>query len=83
MQKRSILTELQNYIPHEDKEIIIANRANHIIESAINLMELIKKHYNEEQAEELQKRLFSSIKNNDSKRFEKTIKKFKEEDKEL
>ena len=80
---RSILTELTGYIPNESKEIIIGNRANHIIESAVNLIELINKHYPPEQAEELQKKLFSSIKNKDSKRFERSIKKFKDQKEQI
>ena len=77
-QTRSILTELQNYLPEQNKDIIIENRANHIIQSAINLMDQIKKNYSLEESEELEKRLFSSIKNSDPSRFERTIKKIKE-----
>lgn len=76
-QTRSILNELQSFLPAQSKEIVIGNRASHIIESAINLFELIDRNYSPEQAEELKKRMFSSIKNSDPKRFEKTIKKFK------
>lgn len=76
-QTRSILNELQSFLPSQSKEIVIGNRASHIIESAINLFELIDRNYDPEQAEELKKRMFSSIKNKDPKRFEKTISKLK------
>lgn len=75
---RSILSELQNFLPTESKEIVISNRANHIIESSINLLELIAKNYSPEEAVELEKKLLSSIKNRDAKRFERQIKKLKE-----
>jgi hypothetical protein len=77
-QTRSILSELQSFLPAESKEIVIGNRANHIIESAVNLLELISRHYAPEQAAELEKKLLSSIKNRDAKRFERHIKKLKE-----
>lgn len=75
---RSILSELQNIIPTENKDIIIENRAGHIIQSAINLLEQVSKNYTPEQAEELEKKFFSSIKNRDGRRFERSIKKIHE-----
>ena len=80
MKKRtkSILNELQNYLPEANKDIIIENRANHIIQSAINLLTQICENYSAEEAEELEKRFYSSVKNRDPQRFERTIKKIKE-----
>ena len=75
---RSILTELQNILPEGNKDIIIENRANHILQSAINLLEQIYKSYTPEQAEELEKRFYSSLKNRDPRRFERKIKEIKE-----
>lgn len=75
---RSILSELQNFLPEGNKDIIIENRANHIIQSAINLLEQIHTSYNPEQAEELEKRFYSSLRNRDPRRFERMIKKIKE-----
>ena len=77
-QTRSILNELQNFIPAEEKNIIIENRANHIIQSAINLINQIKESYDNDLAEELEKRFYSSIRNQDPKRFERTIKQISE-----
>ena len=76
---RSILTELQNILPVENKDIIIENCANHIIHSAINLLEQIHTNYSKEQAEELEKRFYSSLRNRDPRRFERTLKEFKDE----
>lgn len=75
---RSILSELQNFVPQENKDIIIESRASHIIQSAINLFEQIEKNYTPEEADELQKKFYSAIKNKDSRRFERAIKKLKE-----
>jgi hypothetical protein len=75
---RSILTELQNFLPEGNKDAIIENRASHIIQSAINLLEQIKNSYPAEQAEDLEKRFYSSLRNRDPKRFERKIKEIKE-----
>lgn len=75
---RSILSELQSFLPKDNKDIIVENRASHIIESAINLMEQIYKSYPQEQAEELEKKFYSSVRCRDGRRFERSIKKLKE-----
>ena len=75
---RSILSELQNILPTDNKDNIIENRANHIIHSAINLLEQIHHNYPKEQAEELENRLYSSLRNRDPKRFERTFQAIKE-----
>ena len=72
---RSILSDLQNIIPQDNKNIIIENRASHIIHSAINLLDQIKASYPAEEAIELEKKFYASIKTNEPKRFEKTIRK--------
>ena len=77
-QTRSILNELQNFLPKENKDVIVENRASHIIESAINLIEQIYKSYTPEQAEELEKKFYSAVRNRDGRRFERSIKKIKE-----
>lgn len=78
-QTRSILHELQSFLPKDGKDVIVENRASHIIESSINLLEQIYKNYPQDQAEELEKRFYSSIRNRDSRRFERSIKKIKED----
>ncbi len=69
---------MNDYIPHKDKESVVESRANHIITSAINLLEDIHSNFTEEEAEVLEKRLMSSIKNRDYGRFDKQIRKIKE-----
>ena len=77
MQKhtRSLLEELELVSSKRDNQYLIESRGHNIIASAINLLEMIHKHYTPEQAELLEKRLLSSIKNRDSSRFSRGIKK--------
>lgn len=77
MQKRtrSLLEELESVGSNRDINHVIENRANNIIVSAINLLELMNRHYDKDKAELLEKRLLSAIKNRDQNKFAKSIKK--------
>jgi len=75
---RSILEELNSIIPEKSKHVIIENRAEHIIHSCLNLLQQIEENFSPEEAEELQKRFFSSLRNKDPQRFERGIKKMQE-----
>lgn len=77
MQKktRSLLEELEAIGSNRDINHIIENRAHNIITSAINLIELINRHYDKEKAELLEKKLLSSIKSKDQHRFGKSLRK--------
>lgn len=77
MQKKtkSLLEELNDLGNNRDINFIVENRASNVITSAINLLEMIKKHYSPEKAELLEKKLLSSIKNKDQKRFSKSLRK--------
>ena len=76
MQKktRSLLEELQSFGDTRDINNIIENRASNIITSAINLIELMQKHYPSDKAELLEKKL-SAIKGKDQARFAKSLRK--------
>jgi hypothetical protein len=77
MQKktRSLLEELQSIGESRDINHVIESRASNIITSAINLIELMQKHYSSERAELLEKKLLSAIKSKDQARFSKTLRK--------
>ena len=77
---RSILEELESLRLNKDKTNLVESRATHLIQGAINLLSFIKENYNEEQAEELKKRLLLSIRNESQEKFQKGIKKFKNAD---
>jgi hypothetical protein len=74
-QTRSLLQELEELGNNRDTSHIIESRAHNIITSAINLRELIKKHYPEEQAQILERKLLSAIKSKDQQRFAKSLRK--------
>ena len=77
MQKntRSLLQELEALGNNRDTTHVIESRASNIITSAINLIELINRHYPEEQAQILERKLLSAIKSKDRERFAKSLRK--------
>jgi hypothetical protein len=74
-QTRSLLQELEELGNNRDTSHIIESRAHNIITSAINLLELINKHYSGEQAQILERKLLSAIKSKDQQRFTKSLRK--------
>lgn len=74
---RSILSEMEMYLPQKNKHHIVESRASHIIASSINLLELIKENYTEEQAIEMEKRLLSAIRTRNPKKFNTIIESLK------
>lgn len=72
---RSLLEELEALGQNRDTKHIIESRAHNIITSAINLLEMINKHYDSEKAQVLEKKLLLAIKARDQSRFSKSLKK--------
>lgn len=77
-QTRSLLQELDALSNNRDTKHIIESRAHNIITSAINLIEMINKHYPEDQAQALERKLISAIKSKDQARFAKSLRKNRE-----
>jgi hypothetical protein len=77
MQKktRSLLEELELVGNNRDTKHIIESRAHNIITSAINLLEMINKHYDSEKAAILERKLLNAIKSRDQDRFSRSIRK--------
>lgn len=77
MQKktRSLLEELEIIGNNRDTKHIIESRAHNIITSAINLLEMINKHYDPEKAAILERKLLNAIKARDQDRFSRSIRK--------
>ena len=69
LNRRSILDELNSIVSDRDKLNVIESRGNHIIKSALNLIELIQENFDEQEALDLQRRLINSIKGNRPERF--------------
>lgn len=74
-QTRSLLQELEAIGNNRDTSHLIESRAHNIITSAINLLEMINRHYPEEQAQILERKLLGAIKARDQGKFSKSIKK--------
>lgn len=70
---RSILEEISTYVPQKSKEDLIEARAQHIIVSAINLLESIDANFTPDAAEMLKKRFVSSIRGGDPQRFTRMV----------
>ncbi len=77
-QTRSILHELNSMIVEKDRQHVMESRATNVIESAINLINEMHKHYDEETAGDLERRLLNSIRNQDTKRFVRGIRRVNE-----
>ena len=75
---RSILQELNELAEVRNKDALFESRAVNIINSAINLLESIHKHYAPEDADELERRFINSIKGQDTAKFSRGIRKIVE-----
>jgi hypothetical protein len=75
---RSLLEELNSIADKKHSEAIIESRAAHVIDSAINLLKLIKESYSPEEAYELERRLVNSIKGSDPNKFIRSIRRLRD-----
>lgn len=75
---RSILQELNEIAKVRSTDAIIESRATNIINSAINLVESIRKHYDAESADELERRLINAIRGQDPAKFTRGVRKISE-----
>ena len=79
-QTRSILDEISGIVPSRDRNLVIESRANHIINSAINLIQMIGESYEGDEAAELERRLINSIRGRDPSKFARGLRKIRNED---
>lgn len=75
---RSLIEELNAVANKRYSEAIIETRATHVIDSAINLLNIIKESYPPDQAYELERRLINSIKGSDPSKFTRSIRKLRD-----
>jgi hypothetical protein len=78
LKTRSILQELNEVAEVRNKDALFESRATNIINSAINLLESLHKHYDPEQADELERRFINAIKGQDTAKFTRGISKIAE-----
>lgn len=75
---RSLLEELNSISLQKDSEAVVESRATHVINSAINLLSIIKENFPPEQAYELERRFLNSIKAGDPAKFTRGIRKLRD-----
>lgn len=75
---RSLLEELNAISVKRNSEAVIESRATHVIDSAINLLGLIKENFPPDQAYELERRFINSIKGGDPNKFIRSIRKLRD-----
>lgn len=78
LKTRSILQELNELAEVRNKDALFESRAVNIIDSAINLLESLKKHYTAEQADELERRFLNAIRGQDPAKFTRGVRKIVE-----
>ena len=75
---RSILQELSELSVNRNKDLVIESRGTNLIESAINLLALIREQYDIETAAELERRFVNAIRTSEPAKFKRSIKKIQE-----
>lgn len=82
-QTRSILQELNNLALNKNNDLIIDSTANNIINSSINLINVIYENYSPIEAAELEKRFINSIRTGDPNKFKRGIQRIIENKRKL
>lgn len=77
-QTKSILQELNSMITERDRKYVIESRGENIINSAINLINEMRVHYDDQTAGELERRLINSIRAQDTSKFVRGVKRIDE-----
>ena len=77
-QTRSILQELNSFSNKRDVELIVESRALHVINGAINILDMVRENFPEEVALDLERRLINSIRGSDPDKFRRGIRKIQE-----
>lgn len=72
---RSILDELDLISKQKDSLDLLESRATHVMQSAINLISHISEQYDATTADELEKRLLTGIRNRDTAKFIRALRK--------
>jgi len=75
MQKktRSILEELNSMYVERDRRLVIENRAENVIASAVRLLEQIDAEFPPDQAENLTRKLLNAIRTRDAGKFARSV----------
>ena len=74
----SLFQELDQVIPEQNRYRLIESKGDHLIASTVNFLRLIRENFSEADANLLEKRFFSAVRNEDFRRFERGMKRIKE-----
>lgn len=70
---RSILEELNSISIDRERPLVLENRVEHIVSSVQNILEQIHQNYDPEQAQDLERRLFNSVRSGDASKFSRGL----------
>lgn len=70
---RSILEEINALVPNHNRKEVISSRAEHVIGSAINLLNLIKENYEPEVAQDLERKFLNAIRLQEISKFKNSL----------
>ena len=70
---RSILEEIALCAPGATKKNIVEDKSQHILESAINIIQEFYQVYNKEEAQELHNKFINSLRSLDQKKFYRSL----------
>ena len=77
MKIKSILSEIEDILPKKDKELIVENRASHVI------MHLLEGNYDAETADKLQKKFLNAIRTGKLEKFSNALKRINDADQRI
>lgn len=77
-QTRSILEEIGNIVPQQDRATVIESRASHVINSAINVINMIHETFDADTAVDLERKLINSIRGKDNNKFARSVRKYRQ-----
>lgn len=66
---KSIIDEINSFIPARHKDRVIEARASNVITAAINMLELLEESYTTEEVDDLTKKFLLAIKTKESRKF--------------
>lgn len=70
---RSILEEINTLVPNKNRKDVISSRADHVINSAIHLIKLIKESYEPEVSQDLERKLLNAIRLQEINKFKNSL----------
>jgi hypothetical protein len=75
-QTKSILQELHDISISRNPAVVIESRGSNLIQSVINLLEMVHQQYDQETANEIEKRFISSVKTRNVDKFARKMRTF-------